>query len=115
MGFRGDLEALVIGVLATGAMHGYDLTRRINNLEGVKIQDGQLYPILHRLEADGHIAAEWVPQEGRPNRKIYSLTESGNALLAQKQADWSVFASSVSALLNPTLPALPTLPEVKNA
>lgn len=101
MAFRSDLPALVLGVLRHGPLHGYDIARRIqvDSEETFTLRDGQLYPILHRLEADGHIEAEWVPQEGRPSRKVYRLTESGHGLLAGKRADFARFVDSVRALL----------------
>lgn len=102
MSFRSDLDALVLATLTAGAMHGYDISRRINQCgEGtVRVQEGQLYPILHRLEADGLIAADWVPQEGKPARKVYRLTDSGHAALEVKRADWARFAATVGALMN---------------
>jgi PadR family transcriptional regulator, regulatory protein PadR len=107
MSFRGDLEALVLAILAGEALHGYEITRRVNGLEGVKMLDGQLYPLLHRLEADGFIEAEWVPQQGKPARKVYRLTESGAGRLEKKRGEWEAFAASVSQLLTrPTEPQL---------
>lgn len=101
MAFRGDLDALVLGVLASGAAHGYEITRRINGAggESLAVREGQLYPILHRLENEGRIQAEWIPQEGKPARKVYSLTDAGRAELATKREAWRKFAESVSSLL----------------
>ena len=107
MAFRGDTEALILATLSSGPQHGYEITRRVNGLDGMKIQDGQLYPILHRLESEELITAEWVPQEGKPARKVYRLTETGNKKLEEKRADWETFASSVASLL--------AKPEVQNA
>ncbi len=101
MSFRGDLEALVLATLSSEPLHGYEITRRVNGLEGVKMLDGQLYPLLHRLEADGFIEAEWVPQEGKPARKVYRLTESGQGKLEKKREDWEAFAAGISQLLTP--------------
>lgn len=109
MAFRSDLDALVLGVLTAGPMHGYDITRRINALGAgsIRVQEGQLYPILHRLEADAKVAAEWIPQEGRPARKVYRLTESGHDALQAKRADFERFAASIASLLG--------TPETRNA
>ena len=109
MAFRGDLDALVLGVLGTGRMHGYEISKRINEgaEDSIRVKEAQLYPILHRLENDGKIEAEWLPYEGKPARKVYRLTESGHQALAVKQADWRKFAHSVSALLG-------TKPEVSH-
>lgn len=106
MAFRGDLDALILGVLQAGRLHGYEITKRINR-QGetvLSVKEGQLYPILHRLENEGLVAAEWIPQEGKPARKVYSLTEEGRGALAEKRASWEEFAERVSRLLSPSQP-----------
>ncbi|GAB4456282.1 MAG: helix-turn-helix transcriptional regulator [Armatimonadaceae bacterium] len=102
MDFRSDLDAMVLGVLQDTSLHGYEITRRINERStAFRIKEGQLYPILHRLENEGHIAATWVPQEGKPDRKVYRLTDSGLNLLERKKRNWSEFVASVTAVLTP--------------
>jgi PadR family transcriptional regulator, regulatory protein PadR len=107
MKFKGDLEALVLGVLQTGEMHGYEISRRIRQLsdKALAVGEGRLYPALHRLEREGLVAATWVPQEGKPARKVYRLTDDGTRALEAKQEEWRKFAEGVSALLNPKRPA----------
>jgi len=103
MSFRSDLDALVLGVLQAGKMHGYEITKRINR-QGetvLRVKEGQLYPILHRLENEGLVVSEWIPQEGKPARKVYWLTEKGRGALAAKRASWEDFAERVSRLLSP--------------
>jgi PadR family transcriptional regulator, regulatory protein PadR len=104
MDFRGDLQALVLGVLQDDGLHGYEITRRINEQGGetFRIKESQLYPILHRLESEGTITAEWIPQEGKPARKVYHLTADGKKLLEKKRANWAQFMASVNALLTPS-------------
>ena len=103
MDFRGDLDALTLAVLASGPTHGYEVMRRINERgdEALRIKEGQLYPILHRLESDGQIVAQWEPQQGKPARKVYQMTDAGQRLLAKKRDNWARFTLSVDALLNP--------------
>jgi PadR family transcriptional regulator PadR len=103
MAFRSDLDALILGVLQAGQLHGYEIARRINTLgeNALQLKEGQIYPILHRLENDELIGATWIPQEGKPARKMYELTEKGTKALAQKRADWNKFSESVNSLLNP--------------
>ena len=103
MAFRGDLEALVLGALDGGAAHGYEIARRIKSVseEALAVGEGLLYPALHALERDGLVAAEWVPQEGKPNRKVYRLTDEGRGALAKKRKEWLRFAQGVSAVLKP--------------
>lgn len=106
MAFRGDLDALILGVLAGGRMHGYEITQTINGAGSgdgaVVVREGQLYPILHKLENDELIEAEWVEQQtGRPARKVYRLTNKGRAALEEKRAAWQNFAQTVGSLLAP--------------
>ena len=106
MAFRSDLDALILGVLQSGRLHGYEITKRIN-LQGetvLRVKEGQLYPILHRLENEGLIVAEWVPQEGKPARKVYGLTDKGQGELVKKRAAWEEFAKSINTLLTPAFP-----------
>src|SRR5690349_10979901 len=103
MDFRSDLEALVLATLERGASHGYDIGRAINqSADGsIRLQDGQLYPVLHRLENEGWIVAEWVPQEGKPSRKVYALSDEGRRVLQSKREGWRRFTSAVDSLLFP--------------
>lgn len=103
MAFRGDLEALALGALDGGPAHGYEIARRIKatSEEALAVGEGLLYPALHAMERDGLIAAEWMPQEGKPNRKVYHLTEAGRGALAKKRKEWLRFAAGVSAVLRP--------------
>jgi PadR family transcriptional regulator, regulatory protein PadR len=101
MAFRGDLDALVLGVLEDGPLHGYEISKRIKLRSGevFKFGEGHLYPCLHGLERTGLVRAEWVPQEGKPARKVYCMTEAGAAELLQKRREWHKFAGAVSAVL----------------
>jgi PadR family transcriptional regulator, regulatory protein PadR len=104
MAFRSDLEAMVLGVLQTEALHGYEIAKRIRELskDAFRYGEGQLYPALHALERAGFVAAEWVPQEGKPARKVYAITESGKAELAKQRKQWEKFAHGVASILTPT-------------
>jgi PadR family transcriptional regulator, regulatory protein PadR len=117
MNFRPDLDALVLAILEQGPSHGYDISRRIEaECEGeVRLQDGQLYPILHRLENEGWIVARWVPQEGKPARKVYSLTDDGRGTLEARRLGWRRFAGAVDKLLGAAPSPGPLLPGVGHA
>jgi len=106
MTFREDLDALVLAVLQSGPMHGYEISRRIRELSDKVLSagEGKLYPCLHKLEADGFLQAEWIPQENRPARKVYSLTDKGTGALAKKRIAWEEFAAGVNAILHPPKP-----------
>ncbi len=101
MAFRGDLEALILAVLTDGPKHGYEISKQIKNASGkvLRFGEGQLYPALHKLEEGGLIRSSWEPQEGKPPRKVYELTESGRALLEKKKVEWAKFQESVSAIM----------------
>ncbi len=102
MRYKPDLESLVLAALGGGAKHGYDIAKTIRSAGGgvLKVGDGQLYPILHRLETREWISATWVEQDGRPDRKVYSVTPSGTKELCKRRVEWNSFAASVMALLN---------------
>ena len=84
-------------------MFGDEISKRINAQAAtiLSVKEGQLYPILHRLENEGKIVAEWIPQEGKPARKVYTLTESGHHELAAQRKSWEKFVVSVDGLLAP--------------
>jgi PadR family transcriptional regulator PadR len=102
MKFRTDLDTMVLAALTDGALHGYGIVRTIRNRsEGIlKLGEGQLYPILHRLEQEGFIQGEWEVQEGRPPRRAYSLTEDGSKRLANNRKEWAAFSNAVANVLS---------------
>jgi PadR family transcriptional regulator PadR len=101
MSFRGDLEALILGVLQNDALHGYEIAKRIKaaGSDLLSVGEGQLYPVLHAMEKDALVTASWIPQEGKPSRKVYALTDAGRGALAKKTKEWEGFARGVSLLL----------------
>lgn len=101
MAFRTDLEALILGALADGPLHGYGIVKRIRESAGevLKLGESQLYPILYRLEKDGTIVSEWEPQEGKPSRKTYALTELGKKELERQKKEWAKFVTGISAVM----------------
>lgn len=103
MAFKSDLDALILGVLQEGERHGYEIAKRIRELSdtALAVGEGQLYPALHRLERDGLVAATWLPQEGKPPRKVYHLTEEGKGALVAHRQEWERFAQSVDRILTP--------------
>ncbi|BDI33703.1 PadR family transcriptional regulator [Capsulimonas corticalis] len=104
MAFRSDLDALVLSVLQSEALHGYEIAKRINakGETAFHAKEGQLYPILHRLENEGKIQADWIPQEGKPARKVYRLTETGKGELARLIETWREFSQAVNSLMTPS-------------
>jgi PadR family transcriptional regulator, regulatory protein PadR len=101
MAFKSELEALVLGALRDGPLHGYRIALAIRAMsEGaLKMGDNQIYPTLHRLESDGLVSSEWEMQTGKPSRKTYSLTVQGRKRLKERQKEWEQYASNFSAVI----------------
>jgi PadR family transcriptional regulator, regulatory protein PadR len=99
---QGTLDILVLKTLSWGAMHGYGIAIWLEGrTEGVlTIEEGSLYPALHRLEARGLIEAEWRLTEKKRRAKYYSLTPAGRRELATEAGAWSAFARAVTEVLN---------------
>jgi len=81
---------LVLGILAEGDSYGYAIIKRVAELSGGHLQwtDGMLYPVLHRLERLGYVAAKWSASENGRRRKYYRITKEGRAQLAAQRQQW---------------------------
>ena len=99
MTFRTDTKALVMAALASGPKHGYAVAKAVREASGgsLKIGEGQLYPALYALEAEGWAVGEW--DEEVPDRRVYRLTDEGRAELARRAARWHEFAGAVALVL----------------
>jgi PadR family transcriptional regulator PadR len=101
MAFRGDLNALILGALNSGPLHGYEIVRRIRDAGGAeKLSEGQIYPYLHKLEEAGSLVAHWRTDTGAAPRRIYELTPKGHKELESQRAAWEKFAAGVGSLLS---------------
>jgi transcriptional regulator len=100
----GALDLLVLKVLSQGAQHGYGIAVRIGQLsrEALRVEEGSLYPALHRMEQDGWIAAEWRVTEHKRRARWYSLTPAGRARLADAQERWQRTAQGIQRVLRST-------------
>ncbi len=88
------LDLLVLTVLSRrGPLHGYGIANAIQELseEALRIEEGSLYPALHRIEEAGWIAAEWMLTENKRRARIYRMTRAGNKQLAAETQRWSSF------------------------
>lgn len=83
---------LVLAILAEGDSYGYAILKRVSELTGRRLQwtDGMLYPVLHRLERQGHIKGKWANSETGRKRKYYHLTARGQAQLAEQYQQWQL-------------------------
>lgn len=83
---------LVLAILAEGDSYGYAIIKRVAELSGGHLQwtDGMLYPVLHRLERQGLVAAKWAAAETGRRRKYYRITKEGKSQLAAQRQQWQV-------------------------
>lgn len=98
---QGTLDFLILKTLSGGELHGYAIARSIFDASGeeLQIEEGTLYPALHRLEDRGWIAAEWGLSENNRRAKFYRLTAIGKRELAERAANWQRFSLAVSGVL----------------
>ena len=101
MAFRSDLDAIILGALVDGPLHGYAIVKRLHkHSDGLlKLGEGQLYPALHKLEKSAMVQAHWDQQEGKPSRRVYSLTDAGREELKRQRTAWEKFSKSINAVL----------------
>ncbi len=95
---------LVLGILAEGESYGYAILKQVNELSGGQLQwtDGLLYPLLHRLERNGHVKSTWeTPPEGR-RRKYYRITDQGRAELAEQRRQWAAVVDALQGIWSAT-------------
>ena len=98
---QGTLDLLILKTLALGPMHGWGISQRIQQIseDVLRVNQGSLYPALHRLEAAGWIESEWGASENNRQAKFYQLTRSGQKQLREETAQWERMAGAVSRIL----------------
>ena len=98
---QGTLDLLILKTLQTGPMHGWDVAQRIRQVSGevLSVNQGSLYPALHRLEAQGRIASEWGESENNRRARFYRLTAAGRRQLAAETEIWERFSGAVGLIL----------------
>ncbi len=99
---QGTLDLLILRVVALGPIHGYAIAQRIQqmSLEALQIQQGSLYPALHRLEYKKFLAADWKPSETGREAKFYRLTHKGKLQLENETASWARLTEVVGLILD---------------
>lgn len=98
---QGTLELLVLRLLRTGQLNGWDIIQRIQLVSGevLSVTPGSLYPALHRLEGRGLVSAEWGPSENNRRAKFYRLTARGRKQLEAERETWLRFSGAIDAIL----------------
>lgn len=99
---RGTLDILVLKSLAGGARHGYAVARWIKRVsdDALLVEEGALYPALHRLERRGWVGSEWGLSENNRRAKFYRLTSRGREALARESASWDRYVDAVGKVLS---------------
>lgn len=103
---QGTLSVLILKALSWGPRHGYGIARRIEQLGGddLLIEEGSLYPALHRLQARALVTSQWTISETNRRVKTYTITEAGRAQLRAEMARWDRFSVAVSRVLQARRP-----------
>jgi PadR family transcriptional regulator PadR len=98
---QGTLDLLILRTLALGTEHGWAISERIHQVSSkvLQVQQGSLYPALHRLERRGWIKARWGASENNRRAKFYELTASGRKQLEAEKSDWKKLAAAVAQVL----------------
>jgi PadR family transcriptional regulator PadR len=98
---QGTLDLLILRTLFLGTQHGWAISERVQQVSGdvLRIQQGSLYPALHRLERRGWIKAKWGASENNRRAKFYELTRAGEKQLATEQDAWEKLTVAVAQVL----------------
>jgi len=98
---QGTLDLLILKTLALGPHHGWGVSQRIQQMsrDTLQVNQGSLYPALHRLEHKGWIAADWGTSENNRRAKFYDLTRRGRKQLQAEEAQWRKFSEAVDWIL----------------
>ncbi len=100
---RGTVDVLLLKALSAGPRHGFAVARWLEERtdDALQIEEGSLYPALHRMERRGWLEAEWGVSENNRQVKSYRLTRRGREHLRAETAGWAEFAAAVSKVLQP--------------
>jgi len=98
---QGTLDLLILKTVVLEPMHGWGIAQRIRQVskEVLQVNQGALYPALHRLEQSGWIKAKWGESDNNRRAKFYSLTAAGRKYLEQEQANWNRLSAAIGLVL----------------
>lgn len=99
---QGTLDILILRTIALEPKHGWAIAKRIQQVSGdvLQVQQGSLYPALHRLEQQGWITAEWRETDSGRQAKVYALTRAGRTHLQRQKAQWERLSGAINLVLN---------------
>jgi PadR family transcriptional regulator PadR len=98
---QGTLDVLILKVVALGPIHGYAIAQRLQQMSGevLQVQQGSLYPALHRLEKRRWLRAEWAASDTGREARFYSLTRLGRKQLEEQRENWDRLSAAISGIL----------------
>jgi len=98
---QGTLDLVLLKMLSRGPQHGYGLASRIQEIsdDALRVEEGSLYPALHRMEQAGWVAAEWQLTDNGRRARIYRLTRAGRKQLAEQEAKWDRLTAAIGRIL----------------
>lgn len=98
---QGTLDMLILKIVALGPVHGYGISQRIRQIskDVLQVQQGSLYPALHRLEKRGWLDAEWGESDNGRQAKFYKLSPQGRKRLASEQSNWNRLSEAVQVIM----------------
>jgi transcriptional regulator len=98
---QGTLDLLILKTISLEPKHGWAIAKRIQQIsnEVLQVQQGSLYPALHRLEQQGWITANWAESETGRQAKFYSLTETGRSQLKKETASWNRLSNAINMVV----------------
>jgi PadR family transcriptional regulator PadR len=98
---QGTLDMLILKVVALGPSHGYAIAQRLQQMsqDVLQVQQGSLYPALHRLEKRGWVKAEWAASETGREARFYTLTRLGRKQLEEQRENWDRLSAAISGIL----------------
>ena len=104
---QGALELLVLKTLENGPMHGWGITLHIQSVSNdvLRIEEGSLYPALHRMEKAGWVKAEWGRSENNRRARFYRITPGGRSQLHSERQKWESVAEAIALVLGSQAPA----------
>jgi PadR family transcriptional regulator PadR len=101
---QGTLDMLILKVVALGSIHGYAIAQRIQQMSDsvLQVQQGSLYPALHRLEKRRWLKAEWAASDTGREARFYTLTKLGRQQLEEQQVNWDRLSTAIAGILRTT-------------
>jgi len=98
---QGTLDVLILKVVALGPTHGYAIAQRLQQMsrDVLQVQQGSLYPALHRLEKRGWVRAEWAASDTGRDARFYTLTRVGRKQLEEQSENWDRLSAAISTIL----------------